>query len=140
MVPPPVEAGGGVPVPILDDQGEVEHWGIDARGRRYRVDEFGHRLIATSTTRPPAFPADDWKRLSVKQRERAIAEYRDIKDGRAKAGGDPPAVLSTPLGLAHPDDPGVPILPRDSHDDAPAPGSSGSGHVVVRDAVATSVR
>ena len=49
----PLGGGADVPVPILHDHDEVEHWGVDARGRPYRVDEFGHKLTTTGTTRPP---------------------------------------------------------------------------------------
>ena len=53
-LPPPGVAGGDEPVPILDDAGEIIHWGIDARGRRYRVDEFGYKIATTGTYRPQA--------------------------------------------------------------------------------------
>ena len=55
------------------------------------MDEFGHRLTTTGTTRPPGIPADDWILLSVKQREKAITEYREAKEGIAKSSGGPSA-------------------------------------------------
>ena len=90
-IPPPEETGGDDLVPILDEAGEVVHWGIDARGRRYRVDEFGHKIATTGTTRPPGYPVDEWKPLSVQQRERVIAEYRESKETLARASRDSPA-------------------------------------------------
>ena len=85
------------------------------------MDEFGHKLMTTGTTRPPGFPADDWKRLSVNQRERAIAEYREAKEEMARIGGGPPAVLPIPPGLPRLDGQGLPLHPRHSHGAPPPP-------------------
>ena len=51
-LPRPSGGGADVPVPILHDHGEVEHWGVDGRRRRYRLDEYGHKLTTTGTARP----------------------------------------------------------------------------------------
>ena len=103
--PPPAEAEGDDPIPILADRGEVSHWGIYAQGRRYRVDEFGHKVASTGTT--PGYPVDELKRLSVKQREHIIAEYREAKEALAKDSGNPPAARLAPTGLPGPDDVGI---------------------------------
>ena len=97
------------------------------------MDEFGHKLTTTGTTRPPGYPADEWKRLNVTQRERAITEFREAKEGHARSSGDTHAGLAVPPVALDADAPVAPWRPRDSHDDPPAPGPRGSGHPVVND-------
>ena len=56
-------AGDDVPRDSDPRLASGEHWAFVNRGRMYTVDEFGIKIVPGST-RPPAVPPDDWKRMS----------------------------------------------------------------------------
>jgi hypothetical protein len=90
-----LESDDPVVLPPVDDVADApdEKWAFDRRGRRYRVDDYGIRIVPGST-RPEGFLPADWKKLSKKERQEAIDA---LKAGREKLG----ISSEVPLALGH---------------------------------------
>jgi hypothetical protein len=47
---------------------------VDTSGRRYRIDEYGNRILA-GNRRPSYIPSEDWTKMSKKRKDEAHAEW-----------------------------------------------------------------